>query len=162
MTIVFRPTQPKDIKYIIQAEQSSENKQYVDQWSADQHLASLNDHDILHMIIEKTSDRTSVGYMIVAGIETPNKSIEFRRIVITEKGKGYGRKALRMIKKMAFEEYKAHRLWLDVRAFNQAAQSLYKTEGFKIEGVLRECLKVGDRYESVVIMSMLVSEYFGT
>jgi RimJ/RimL family protein N-acetyltransferase len=50
-------------------------------------------------------------------------------------------------------------LWLDVKTHNDRARALYLSEGFREEGLLRECLKTGDGYESVFILSMLESEY---
>jgi RimJ/RimL family protein N-acetyltransferase len=66
---------------------------------------------------------------------------------------------LRLIKNLAFEQLHAHRLWLDVKDFNYIARRLYEKEGFIVEGILRECIKVGDRFESLVLMSTLQSEY---
>lgn len=81
------------------------------------------------------------------------------RITIAVKGKGYSRNILRQIKHWAFIEQKAHRLWLDVKETNNRARSLYLSEGFHIEGTLRDCLKAGDAYESLIILSMLATEY---
>ena len=78
---------------------------------------------------------------------------------MTEKGKGYGKEALRLVKKMAFQELKAHRLWLDVKEHNVRARHVYESEGFVAEGVLRECIKAEVGFESLVVMSMLCGEY---
>ncbi len=51
------------------------------------------------------------------------------------------------------------RLWLDVRYKNQKAQRLYKSEGFVEEGILRECILYHGSYESLIVMSILKSEY---
>jgi diamine N-acetyltransferase len=113
----------------------------------------------LHLIVEQGDDNKPIGYIILAGLEQAHQSIEFRRIVITDKGKGYGRKSLQLIKKMVFEVLSAHRLWLDAKEHNLRARHGYEAEGFTVEGVLRECLKTGDKFESLVILSMLKSEY---
>jgi RimJ/RimL family protein N-acetyltransferase len=63
------------------------------------------------------------------------------------------------VKRFAFVERRAHRLWLDVKEQNHRARSLYESEGFTLEGVLRECLKGAEGFESLVVMSMLASEY---
>jgi RimJ/RimL family protein N-acetyltransferase len=52
-----------------------------------------------------------------------NQSVEFRRIIVTEKNKGYGREALRLIKQLAFERLNAHRLWLDVKESKRTSQA---------------------------------------
>jgi diamine N-acetyltransferase len=66
---------------------------------------------------------------------------------------------MRSIIKKVFEEYGAHRLWLDVFDDNQRARYFYKSVGFKEEGVLRDAVRRGDRYDSLVIMSILAGEY---
>lgn len=65
-----------------------------------------------------------------------------------------------MIKKLAFEELNAHRLWLDVKDFNERARKLYESENFTTEGIWREAVKAENgRRESIVFMSILRSEY---
>jgi diamine N-acetyltransferase len=82
---------------------------------------TLIDLDIAHPIVERWSDAQPIGYSILAGPNNVHQSLEFRRIVITDKGHGYGRAAVRFVKQLAFEQYRAHRLWFDVRAYNQRA-----------------------------------------
>ncbi len=70
-----------------------------------------------------------------------------------------GRTILRQVKKWAFADRKAHRLWLDVKETNERALQLYLSEGFCMEGTLRESLRTGDAYESLIVLSMLRREY---
>lgn len=42
---------------------------------------------------------------------------------------------------------------------NKIAQAVYKKSGFVVEGILRECLKVDSKYDSLIIMSILQQEY---
>ena len=60
---------------------------------------------------------------------------------------------------MAFRDLGAHRFWLDVKALNTRAQALYRSEGFVEEGRLRESVRTGDGYDSLVVMSMLEAEH---
>jgi diamine N-acetyltransferase len=161
MIIQVRPTQVNDLAFVLRAEHDPANASFVEQWSYDQHLATLSDPNFAHLIVERHSDAQPIGYLILVGLNNVHQSLEFRRIVITDKGHGYGRATIRVVKQLAFEQYHAHRLWLDVRAHNRRAQQLYQSEGFVIEGTLRECIKVEEHFESLVIMSLLCSEYFG-
>jgi RimJ/RimL family protein N-acetyltransferase len=81
------------------------------------------------------------------------------RIVVTDKGKGYGRAAVDAIKRYTFDTLSAHRLWLDVKEHNTRARAVYEKEDFRYEGTLRECLKGPAGFESLVVMSMLEQEY---
>lgn len=158
MRIRLRPTIESDLDFVLGAEQAAENRAFVGVWMPEQHRAALESEDLSHLVIEN-ADGELVGYVILAGLADANNSIEFRRIVVTEKNRGYGKEALREIKKLAFEELKAHRLWLDVKEANAPARHIYETMGFQTEGVLRECLKTETGYESLVVMSMLRGEY---
>jgi diamine N-acetyltransferase len=60
---------------------------------------------------------------------------------------------------MAFRDLKAHRFWLDVKSLNRRALALYESEGFVEEGRLRESVRAGDAYDSLIVMSMLDREY---
>ncbi|WP_432406208.1 GNAT family N-acetyltransferase [Wukongibacter sp. M2B1] len=158
--INLRYTEEKDLDFVLKAECHPDNCAYVFQWTREQHLEAMSDSDILHLIVEDNIDSKPVGYIISTGFESPERNIELKRIVITDKGKGFGREALRLIKRLSFEKFNAHRLWLDVRDHNLLAQSLYKSEGFIQEGLLRECVLYKDKFESIIIMSILENEYF--
>ena len=151
-------TEPQDISFVLQVEMEQENAQYVGQWSFEQHMNALGDIDILHLLVKNMAGK-NVGYMILKGMTDPNDSIEFMRVVVTEKGLGYGKNVLSLIKKWCFEVRHAHRLWLDVRENNDRAQHVYESQGFKREGILRECVKMENHYESLVVMAMLAQEY---
>lgn len=157
--ITLRRAEETDLKFVISAEREPENAQYVGQWTMEQHLNSLYNKDFFHMIVEDSNTCIPVGYVILAGLENLNHCIEFRRFVICDKGRGLGRETIELIKKTAFEQLNAHRLWLDVRSKNYRAQNLYKSVGFKEEGILREAVFCNGRYESLIVMSLLEKEY---
>ncbi len=160
MKIRLRNSREDDLDFILGAEQSAENCAFVNVWTCEQHRAAFASEDSSHFIIEN-ADGKQVGYVILAGLTNEHKSVEFRRIVKTGKNQGYGKEALREIKRFAFEESNAHRLWLDVKEHNERARHIYEAEGFITEGVLRECLKTENGFESLVVMSMLRVEYEG-
>jgi len=140
-------------------ERSSENADFIRNWSRDRHLNALTDENKAHWIVQTLAGNHITGYVIFIGINNPDKSIEFKRIVIDEKNKGYGRETVKIIKKVVFEKLGAHRLWLEVMENNPRARHLYESEGFIVEGIHRESLRLGDSYLSLDVMSMLVHEY---
>lgn len=158
--IILRNTLEEDLDFIVDAERQPDNAQYVGQWTKEQHRNALLEEDILHLVVQDKATGEPAGYVIIAGLTNANKNIEFRRIVISKKGEGIGRETLQLVKKIAFEQLHAHRLWLDVRDKNQRAQRLYKSEGFTKEGLLRECILYNGNYESLIVMSILEDEYF--
>ena len=154
--VTLRNTGTDDLDYILAAEQHVENRSFIVPWTRDEHSRSFSDPNCAHLIVEA---ETRVGYLILFGLRDPNKSIEFRRIVITEKGHGLGSATVLQVQRLVFETYNAHRLWLDVKVQNRRARSIYEKAGFTVEGTLRECLRSGNDYESLVVMSILRQEY---
>lgn len=151
-------TEQQDLTFVMEAEADDENINFVSQWSLDQHLLALSDEDMIHLVV-KNAQHKLVGFVIIRGLSNPNESIELMRIVVTEKGNGYGSEILKLIKKWCFEVQNEHRLWLDVVDYNVRALKLYKSQNFVCESVLRECDKYGDTYNSLIIMSILKKEY---
>jgi RimJ/RimL family protein N-acetyltransferase len=159
MEIELRKTTDKDLSFVIAAETDDENRRFITSWSEEKHRVALNDTNIQHLIIESKPNNQRVGFVILAGLRGEHRNIEFMRLVITEKGQGYGKAAVQTVKRHAFEILVAHRLWLDVKEHNTRARRLYENEGFRYEGTLRECLKVPEGFESLVVMSLLEQEY---
>jgi RimJ/RimL family protein N-acetyltransferase len=157
--IALRLTQEPDLEFVTRVETAAENCPFIGQWSREQHLASVADPNYRHCIIERSDDQKPVGYLILHGLVDPGYAVQIRRIVVTEKGRGYGRKALRLVKQLAFETLGVHRLFLDVVTYNDRARHLYQSEGFVVEGIMRDSMRVGDRFESLILMSILRREY---
>ncbi|MDP5272868.1 GNAT family N-acetyltransferase [Chengkuizengella axinellae] len=158
--VALRLTEEKDLDFVVETEHNIENCLFVRAWEKSDHLNLLSNNNRLHLIVEEVEAHQPVGHVILSGHKGQDHNIEFRRIVISEKGKGYGRETVNLVKKFAFERLNAHRLWLDVKEHNQRAFYLYKSLGFKKEGLLREAFLYEGKYESLIIMSILENEYF--
>ena len=138
-------------------ERHPDNEPFIVAWDEEQHVAAFGDPDLRYFILDDGG--LPVGFVLLAGLAGGNGAVEFRRIVVMEKGRGYGRSAVEAIKQYCFEVLGVHRLWLDVFEENIRAQSLYQSAGFVKEGVLRECVRREDGFHSLVVMSMLDSEH---
>lgn len=152
--IGLQPTTPQDLAFVLAAEQHPDNRPYVIQWTAEQHLGCMKDAEGRHFLV--VADGKRVGYIILTVLD---RVVELKRLVITEKGVGYGRLALQAVKRLAFEAWGAHRLWLDVRSNNNQALRLYQSEGFIVEGALREVTWYEGDFLSVTVLSILEQEY---
>ena len=155
--IALVSTAIEDLDTILAIEESPDNSPYIGHWKRSQHQAAIADPDIAHLKV--VLDKKILGYLILIGITNPDKSIQLKRIVVTQKRQGFGRQAIRLVKKMVFERFEAHRFWLDVMIHNTRASSLYLSEGFIEEGILRESLKQQDRFIDLKVMSILEQEY---
>ena len=157
----LRPTMSSDLEFVLSLERDPENLPYITPWERTQHEAAIRFPDFRHFIIEGGPDCDAVGFLILIGCRSQHQSLELKRMVVQAKGPGFGRAALRVAKKVAFDDLGAHRFWLDVKKRNSRAKALYDSEGFVVEGELREAVKVADGFDSLIVMSMLQPEFTG-
>ena len=155
----LRPTMQSDLEFVLSLEQDDANLPFITPWDRVQHEGAIRFPDFRHFIIEGGVGLDAVGFMILIGCRSRHQSLELKRMVVRDKGQGYGRAALRMTKKVAFDDLGAHRLWLDFKSHNTRARALYESEGFIVEGTLREAVRVASGFDSLVVMSMLQPEF---
>jgi len=94
------------------------------------------------------SDR--LGNTIMLGIGIGEKE---------EQGKGYGRIAVGLLLEMAFRYHNYRKVWLQVWSANERAIRCYAACGFVEEGRLREHVWGDGRYQELVSMGVLKSEW---
>ena len=155
----LRPTMTSDLEFVLSLEQDPENLAFITPWERTQHEAAIRFPDFRHFIIEGGPDLEAVGFLILIGCRSQHQSLELKRMVVQAKGSGFGRAALRVAKKVAFDDLGAHRFWLDVKARNTRAKALYDGEGFVVEGEIRDAVKVSGGFDSLIVMSMLKPEF---
>ena len=159
----LRPTMLSDLDFVITVETDARNLPFITPWERTQHEAAVRIPDFRHFIVESGRDYERAGFVILQGCRNPHRGVELKRIVLQPKGQGLGRACVRLLKRMAFRDLKAHRFWLDVKALNTRALALYASEGFVEEGRLRESVRVSvdgaDGYDSLIVMSMLDREF---
>jgi diamine N-acetyltransferase len=157
----LRPTMTSDLEYVLSLEQDPENLAFITPWERTQHDAAIRFPDFRHFIVEGGEELDAVGFLILIGCRSRHQSLELKRMVIQAKGSGFGRAALRVTKKVAFDDLGAHRFWLDVKRRNTRAKALYDSEGFVVEGELRDAIRQPQGFESLIVMSMLRPEFTG-
>lgn len=68
-----------------------------------------------------------------------------------DRGQGYGREAMELGLRFAFDELNLHRVCLTVFSYNEAARGLYEGLGFRQEGTYREhLLRDGERHDMLL------------
>ena len=148
-----------NIETICNIENDLNNKVFITPYDKDRHQQVIDSKDEEHLTVWDKATGNIIGFIILAGLENQNLSLEFRRIIIQSKGKGFGRLCLQLTKEYCFMKLKFHRLWLDVFDDNERAINLYKSEGFQIDGHLREVIKQGGNYRTLILLSILENEY---
>ena len=102
-----------------------------------------------------------IGNCGVFDIDPVNRSGELG-IMLGEKdewNKGYGTEAMLLLVRHCFETLNLNRAYLRVYAENLRAKRSYEKAGFVEEGHLREAVYKHGKYDNVIIMSILHSEW---
>ena len=100
-------------------------------------------------------DGDIVGEVILHDIRSPHNRMEIWKIAVAAPGKGVGRKALELAVDRCFDVHGAHRVWLDLKLYNDRARRVYEALGFVSEGIARDSYLYEGEYESLEIMSVL-------
>ena len=132
--MLLRPATPDDIPAILALERLPASAQFVGQWSEDRHRATLASPDARYYVSQSETGEIC-AYAILRGLSETSGSIELKRLVVHPPGLGLGRKILAELLAIAFDQFHAHRLFLDVFADNARALHLYRTSGFVEEGL---------------------------
>lgn len=156
--LLVRAAEEDDLNYIIGLEQNEENNAFVFQGTIEEHLYEIRDKNTYLMIIEDKSNQFPMGF-ILSGIIRKSDIFELRRIVISDKNKGFGKEAISGLMKYCFEELSINRFWLDVFTDNHAGIHLYRQLGMTLDGILRESHKTENNYRDQMIFSILKKEF---
>jgi diamine N-acetyltransferase len=149
-----------DIPQICSLERRPEFRTMVGSWPEDQHLRMLADPGAAYIVAEDQPGQVA-GFAILQGILSEHRAVELKRIVIGAPNLGTGKRLLTEVAERAFGQYGAHRLYLDVFVNNDRARHVYETFGFQKEGIMRDAIYRDGAYYSLVLMSLLESEYHG-
>ncbi len=156
--MLLRPANSGDIPHIVRLEQSPHAREFVGQWPEEEHRQIMAGADARYFVVDD-EHASFAGFVILRGLQTEHRAIELKRIVLKTTGRGQGRQILQSILEKAFGEYHAHKLWLDVFESNERARHLYRSLGFREDGVLRDAVYRDSQFHSLTLMSQLESEY---
>ena len=119
-----------DFDFINAAEQDKDNTGWVGNWSLGMRIEKFGDNNFFQTIVE-TNEGHPVGFIDFRDMLNDTQ-LYLKRIVITEKGKGYGKESMYLSQKFAFEVLGRNRLYLDTREDNFRAQHVYHSTGFTL------------------------------
>lgn len=119
----------EDSDFMSSVERDADNSPWVANWPLGWRVAKFGDADFRQVIIER-EDGTPIGFIIFRDMLNKENQVQLKRIAIIDKGKGYGKEALYLAQKLAFEVWGTKRLYLWTKEENLRAQSIYKATGF--------------------------------
>ena len=111
--------------------------------------------------IVQVSDTAVIGF-IHAVIDWNNDLAHIGQIVIGDpalRSLGIGTEVLRQFLRICFEDLRLHRAQIFVDEDNMIAIACYQKAGFKVEGLMRDAVKIDSNYISWHSMSILRVEW---
>ncbi|WP_140420935.1 GNAT family N-acetyltransferase [Bacillus cereus] len=147
------------------------SEEFLIQWSGNAFVFPLDEQQLekyiesentlaFKVVDEETSD--VIGHISLGQIDNINKSARIGKVLVGNtkmRGRSIGKRMMKAVLHIAFDELKLHRVTLGVYDFNTSAISCYEKIGFVKEGLLRESKRVGETYWNLWEMSMLEYEW---
>jgi diamine N-acetyltransferase len=120
-------TKREELGRISKIEQS-EARKFIMPYSLDRHEAEFAKPDVIYKSIWRGGQH--IGFLILV-LDSDARSVELRRIVVTESGRGYGKRVISMIDDICRDELGRVRVWLDVFETNERARHVYEQCGYR-------------------------------
>lgn len=108
-----------------------DTQKYILPYTPLEHELKIKDSALVYLRILAHNELK--GFFILA-LEPDRQSIEFRRIVISEKGRGIGQLAIVMMEQYCRKELNRTRIWLDVFEDNSRGRHIYEKLGYVFFG----------------------------
>ena len=118
----------EDLKLFSSWENIEGIREFICPYSIERHKEEFDKDEIIYLKIDFNSK--PVGFVLLK-LENDNNSVEFRRIVVAERGKGIGQKVLNEIEKYCINKLNRNRIWLDVFEFNERGIHIYGKCGYQ-------------------------------
>ena len=128
--LYLRTANIDDYDFINAAERDEDSTPWVGNWLLGSRIEKFGDNNFFQTIIE-TNDHCPIGFIDFRDM-LHDSQVELKRIVITDKNKGYGKESMYLSQKFAFEVLGRSRLYLFTKDANVRAQHVYHTTGFTL------------------------------
>ena len=117
----------EELPFFVKMEMAGDTVEFVIPYSFDKHSIEFNKENTIYLSI--VDEEKLVGFIILA-LEPDGVSVEFRRIVVSEKGRGIGQLAITAMEDFCKVKLNCKRIWLDVFGFNQRGRYIYEKFGY--------------------------------
>jgi RimJ/RimL family protein N-acetyltransferase len=109
-----------------------------------------------HFAIERKDDRTHIGNASIHEIEWVSRTAAFGLFIGEPSAwnRGFGGDAIRTLVRFAFDEMNLRKLRIDVFDYNDRAKHVLETQGFVVEGRLRQEFYREGTYHDIVVFSV--------
>lgn len=124
--IALIDTDLRELPAIYEMEQG-EARHFIFQYSLERHREEFAKPAVVYKSIRRGENL--VGFVILA-LDPDGLSVEFRRIVVSEPGRGVGKRAVELVRDVCRHELGRTRIWLDVFEANERAKRIYEKAGY--------------------------------
>ncbi|UCH66738.1 MAG: GNAT family N-acetyltransferase [Ignavibacterium sp.] len=127
--IELQESTKEDLKLFSSWEKLDGIREFICPYAFERHVEEFEKNEVTYLKI--SFNAKPVGFVLLK-LEDDERSVEFRRIVVIERGKGIGQKVLNEIENYCLNKLKRKRIWLDVFEFNKRGIHIYKKQGYKM------------------------------
>jgi len=165
--VILRPVEERDLPLLARWRNAPENRRLFfspflinpggqKKWYEE----LLADRSRIMMMVDTLEGQT-VGMMGLDKIDWRNQEAETGQILFDpdQRGRGYAEEAMCLGLDYAFDELNLHRVYAVVYASNRAIIEFDKFFGFQEEGVLRQAVFSGGKFQDKVILGLLRDEW---
>ena len=131
MSVELRRSHEQQLLLFERMEQASDTRDFVIPYSLEAHREHFSRSDIVYLSV--LSEGRLAGFVILV-LDPDGVSMEFRRIVVAEKGKGIGQMAISEVEAFCSHELGRTRIWLDVFQHNARGRHIYEKLGYRLFG----------------------------
>lgn len=125
--LTLQPSKKQDLRFFAEMETAQDTSSFIIPYTKEQHITEMAKSEINYLSIYQNN--TLIGFIILA-LESGTR-VEFRRIVIAQKGHGYGQKAMQLLEQYCKQELQKRVIWLDVFASNKRGIHIYQKLGYQ-------------------------------
>jgi RimJ/RimL family protein N-acetyltransferase len=118
----------EDLPSFVAMEQATDTMEFIIPYRLEDHAQKFADPALVYLRI--LDDGVLVGFFILA-MDADGRSVEFRRVVVSTKGKGIGQQAIKLMEDYCRTALGRSRMWLDVFAHNARGRHIYEKLGYR-------------------------------
>ena len=128
MKLQLELAEEADLPLFLRMEQEVGTSEYIIPYGPEDHRSRYADPQVIYLRI--VADGELAGFFILV-MDPDQRSIEFRRIVVANKGLGIGQRAVDAMEAYCRDRLKRARIWLDVFEHNRRGRHIYEKLGYR-------------------------------
>jgi len=125
--VMLKESTLKQLDTFVEMEKDDVANQFVILYSIKKHRNSFSQPGITYLTVYHKNK--ICGYFLLS-LDSDENRVELRRVIVSEKGKGIGQKAIIQMHQYCKTVLKRSRIWLDVFAHNPRGLHIYEKLGY--------------------------------